>query len=196
MSRTIVKLFDNRHDALEAVHEIERMGIRHEDVSMVASNKDSWFNKNEQGDHKKDADHDGRDDRAEGASKGATTGGIIGAGAGLLAGLGMLAIPGLGPVVAAGWLASTAAGAAAGAIAGGAAGGLIGALTKEGVSEEDANVYAEGVNRGGTLVTVRAPEDRAMEIESALDRYNATNVRQRRQEYSQSGWSHFEGDRM
>ena len=38
------------------------------------------------------------------------------------------------------------------------AGGILGALTEAGVSEEDAQVYAEGVRRGGTLLTVRVPE--------------------------------------
>ena len=65
-----------------------------------------------------------------------------------------MAIPGLGPVVAAGWLVSTAALA----VAGGAAGGLIGSLTQHGVDEDEANAYAEGVRRGGTLVTARVPE--------------------------------------
>ena len=54
-------------------------------------------------------------------------------------------------MVAAGWLVATAAGAAAG----GLTGGIIGALTQAGVSDEDAQVYAEGVRRGGTLVTAR-----------------------------------------
>jgi len=44
------------------------------------------------------------------------------------------------------------------ALAGGATGGIIGALTQTGVSQEDAQVYAEGVRRGGSLVTVRVPE--------------------------------------
>jgi hypothetical protein len=64
------------------------------------------------------------------------------------------AIPGLGPVVAAGWLTATAVGAAAGA----ATGGIVGALTEAGVSKDDASLYAEGVRRGGTLVSARVPE--------------------------------------
>jgi hypothetical protein len=194
MTRTIVRLFDRRTDAMEAAHELERMGLRDQDVSIIASNKDSWFESDAK-DGKKDLDHDGRDDRAEGAAKGATTGGALGAGAGLLAGLGLLAIPGLGPVVAAGWLASTLTGAATGAVAGGAVGGIVAALQKEGVSEEDAHVYSEGVRRGGTLLTVRAEENRASDIEAALDRYNATDVRQRGQEYRSSGWSRFDENR-
>src|SRR6185437_13482826 len=96
---------------------------------------------------------------ASGAGTGATTGAVLGGGAGLLAGLGMLAIPGVGPVVAAGWLVATLAGAGAGAAVGAAAGGLVGSLTAAGVPEREAHVYAEGVRRGSSLVTVRAGPD-------------------------------------
>jgi len=193
MNRTITRLFDNRHDALEAAHELERMGIDHDDVSIVASNRDNWFDdKTRTKRMKKDADRDGRDDRGEGAVKGATTGGVLGAGAGLLAGLGLLAIPGLGPVVAAGWLASTATGAAVGAVGGGAVGGLVGALTDAGVDEQEAHVYSEGVRRGGTLLTVRVDDTRAMEVERALDRFRPTDIRTRGQEYRSGGWTRFD----
>jgi hypothetical protein len=187
MKRTITRLYDNRNDALEAAHEIERMGIPTADVSIVASNKDRWYDAN-----RKDRDGDG--DAGEGAAKGAVTGGVLGAGAGLLAGLGLIAIPGIGPVVAAGWLASTLTGAAAGAAAGGAVGGLLGALTDAGVPEEEAHVYAEGVRRGGTLLTVRVDDDRASQVEAALDRYRPTDVRSRGQEYRQGGWTRFDPD--
>jgi hypothetical protein len=101
----------------------------------------------------------------ESAGKGAGIGAGLGGAAGLLAGLGLLAMPGLDPVVAAGWLVSTAVGAAAGA----ATGGPIEALTEAAVSEEDAHTYAEGVRRGGTLVTARVPESDRARFESILD---------------------------
>jgi uncharacterized protein (TIGR02271 family) len=93
--------------------------------------------------------------------------------AGLLAGLGLLAIPGIGPVVAAGWLASTAAVAAAG----GATGGLIGALTQSGIGEPEARHYAEGVRRGGTLVTVRVRDTDRMQVEAIMDRHNPIDTK-------------------
>jgi hypothetical protein len=191
MTRTITRLYDNRTDALEAAHEIERMGIRSDDVSIIASNKDRWYD----GDNKKgmkDKDRDGRDDAGEGLAKGAATGGVLGAGAGLLAGLGLIAIPGIGPVVAAGWIATTLAGAATGAVAGGAVGGLVAVLTDAGVPEEEAHVYSEGVRRGGTLLTARVSDDRAASVEAALDRYRPTDVRARGQEYRSSGWTRFD----
>ena len=77
---------------------------------------------------------------------------------GLLAGLGLLAIPGLGPIVAAGWLAATAVGAGIGAAGGAATGSLVGALKNSGHTEEDANVYSEGVRRGGTLVSAKVQD--------------------------------------
>src|SRR4051812_46018090 len=89
---------------------------------------------------------------------------VEGVGAGLLAGLGSLAIPGVGPIVAAGWLVATLAGAGAGA----AAGGLVGALTGAGIDEADARHYAEHIGRGGTLVSVRAPDEHASRVESML----------------------------
>ena len=141
MSKTVTGLFDHYDDALTASNHLESLGVPRASISVVANNSDDWY---------------GRDDRrpdtadtADDAATGVGVGAVLGGAGGLLAGLGLLAIPGIGPVVAAGWLASTAAGAVAGAVAGGAAGGLIGSLTSAGVSENDANVYAEGVRRGG-----------------------------------------------
>ncbi len=192
MTRTITRLYDNRSDALEAAHELERMGIDDDDVSIIASNKDRWYDSKG---NMSAADDDDGSKAARGAGKGAATGGVLGAGAGLLAGLGLLAIPGIGEVVAAGWLASTLTGAAAGAGAGGAVGGLVGALTEAGVPEEEAHVYSEGVRRGGTLLTVRVDEDEVSRVEAALSRYRPTDIRVRGDEYRQSGWTRFDPDR-
>ena len=112
-----------------------------------------------------------------------------GGGVGVLAGLGMLAIPGVGPVVAAGWLVALAVGAAGGAAAGGILGGLIGS----GISKEHAEVYAEGVRRGGSLVTVRTNEDDAARVESILDTH-AVDPAVRRSEYVGSGWTGYDPD--
>src|SRR6186713_259974 len=134
-----------------------------------------------------DRDLDGKDDRAEAAGAGAGVGAAVGGTAGLLAGLGLLAIPGVGPVVAAGWLVATAAGAAAG----GLTGGIIGALTQAGVSEEDAHVYAEGVRRGGTLVTARVDDRNAAQLDATLER-SALRTTDLRSTYAKSGWKTFD----
>jgi hypothetical protein len=66
-------------------------------------------------------------------------------------------------------------------------------LTEAGVSEQDAQVYAEGVRRGGTLVTVRVPEGDQARVEEILDR-SAVNIRDREMAYRKSGWSSFDPD--
>lgn len=38
MTRAVTRLYDNRNDALEAAHELERMGIKSDDISVIASN--------------------------------------------------------------------------------------------------------------------------------------------------------------
>ena len=183
MTITISRLYDNHNDAQRAVGRLESAGVPHSDISIVANNSDSWFN----ADKKVDRDHDGVDDRAEGASKGAGIGAGLGGAAGLMAGLGLLAIPGLGPVVAAGWLAATAVGAAAGA----ATGGIVGALTEAGVSEEDAHSYAEGVRRGGTLVSARVADADRSRFDSMLDE-SAVNLHDRSAAWQKTGWKSFD----
>ena len=183
MTVTISRLYDTHTQAQAAVQRLETAGVPHSDISMVANNSDSWFNT----DNKVDRDRDGVDDRAEGAGTGAGIGAGVGGAAGLLAGLGLLAIPGLGPVVAAGWLAATAVGAAAGA----ATGGIVGALTEAGVSDEDAQSYAEGVRRGGTLVSARVAEADRARFDAALSD-SAVNLGDRRAAWQKSGWKSFD----
>ena len=95
------------------------------------------------------------------------------------------AIPGVGPIVAAGWLIATLTGAGVGA----AAGSLLGSLTGAGVSEADAHVHAEGVRRGGTVVTVRAEQSEGARIEAILDGRTPVDLATRRTEYETEGWS-------
>jgi hypothetical protein len=181
MTATISRLYDNYTAAQSAVQRLETAGVPQSEISIVANNSDGWFSS----DKKVDRDRDGVDDRAEGAGAGIGAG--IGGTAGLLAGLGLLAIPGLGPVVAAGWLAATAVGAAAGA----ATGGVVGALTQAGVSEEDAHMYAEGVRRGGTLVSARVADADRARLDAVLNQ-SAVNLRDRSAAWQKSGWKAFD----
>src|ERR1700704_1453542 len=167
---TISRLYKDHDTGARVVAELERSGTPQSDISIIANNDSGWFNRDEP--KRIDRDADGTDDRAEGAATGAGIGATLGGVAGLLTGLGLLAIPGIGPVVAAGWLASTAAMA----VAGGATGGLIGALTQSGIGEEEAHTYAEGVRRGGTLVTVRVPDADRARVEAILDRHSPMNT--------------------
>jgi hypothetical protein len=182
-NRTVTGLFDSYDDAKRAVHDIEATGVPHADISIVANNSDGRYTLTGEA---------GPSKAVKGAEAGATFGGVVGGGTGLLAGLGMLAIPGVGPVIAAGWLAATAAGAVAGAAVGGAAGGIVGSLTRAGVNEKHAHIYAEGVRRGGTLVTARVAEDRADAVEGIMQKYQAVDPDTRGQAYLEGGWKTFD----
>lgn len=186
MTRVISRLFNSYDRASQAVRELEAAGVPHSDISIVANNSDEWYS-GDGATKRVDRDRDGVDDRAEGAGAGAGIGAGVGGAAGLLAGLGLLAIPGVGPVVAAGWLVATAAGAAAG----GVAGGVIGALTQAGVSDEDAHLYAEGVRRGGTLVSARVNDADASRLEAILDR-SSLRSDDLRSSYAKGGWKSFD----
>src|SRR6185312_497712 len=173
MTTTVTKVFDSYAQARQAVGALEGAGFASSDISIVA-------NKHVSREH---ADVDEVSDTAKGAGIGGALGGV----AGLLAGLGLLAIPGLGPVVAAGWLAATAAGAVAGA----ATGGIVGALTQAGVSREDASRYAEGVRRGGTLVSAKVPDNDRARLDALLHE-RSVNLGERSSAWQKAGWSDFD----
>jgi hypothetical protein len=162
MTRTVTALYDTYDSAISAVNDLEACGIPHSDISLVSNNVDNRYNK----DHPTNA----AADAGTGAGIGAAVGGV----GGLLTGLGLLAIPGVGPVVAGGWLIATAVGAVGGAVVGGATGGIVGSLTGAGVPEHDANFYAEGVRRGGTLVTARVDDAHAPIVREILQRHKGS----------------------
>ena len=96
-----------------------------------------------------------------------------GAAIGLAVGIVTLFLPGIGPVLAAGPLAAYVGGMAGGA----AIGELIGVLKDHGVSEEEARFYAEGVARGGALVTVHdVPPERRKIARETLDQSGAIAI--------------------
>jgi hypothetical protein len=188
MTVTITRLYSDYASASRAVSALEAAGVPAKDISLVASNADNWYSHPVASRPDKMTTSPQPDSSVTGAETGAGVGTAVGGAAGLLTGLGLLAIPGVGPVVAAGWLVATAVGAVAGA----ATGGLIGGLTGAGVSEDDAHVYAEGVRRGGSLVTARVPDADKSRLESILDQQGSIDVHTRGEAYRSAGWKTFD----
>jgi hypothetical protein len=192
--RTVAHLFDSYATAEAVVTELEAAGFSHDHVSIVAQGSGATGANATTGTMTTadPADTTVAPTTETGAGVGASIGTLVGGGAGLLAGIGALANPGVGPVIAAGWLIATLTGAGAGA----AAGGLLGSLTGAGLPEERAHVYAEGVRRGSTLVTVRAEDTRATEAEAIMGRHNPVDLDQRGDAYRSTGdWSRFDESR-
>ncbi len=73
------------------------------------------------------------------------------------------------------------------------AGGIVSRLTGVGVPENDANVYAEGVRRGGSLVTVHTQtDDQAYQAADIMNRHNIVDIASRGTEYRSAGWTRFD----
>jgi hypothetical protein len=141
---TLSRLYDDGAHAHAVADELKAIGLPAADIGIIAPSHSKRSENVIEG-------RDGDDDHGQTINRSAGIGAALGGAAGLLAGLGVFVLPGIGSVIAAGWLAS----ALAGAVAGGAAGGVEGALIEAGIGEDDAANFAEGVRRGGTLVTTR-----------------------------------------
>jgi uncharacterized protein (TIGR02271 family) len=183
--QTLVALYHNFEDAQNAVDALVRGGVDRNKISLVANNTAGEYS------DYVNSDYDTEDavDSGEGAAFGAASGGIIGA----LAGLGALAIPGIGPVIAAGPLIAALTGGAVGALAGTATGGLVAGLVKtHHMDAEDAELYAEGVRRGETLLTVQVEDAEVSRTRDLLNQYNPTDVHGEASNWRSQGWSRFD----
>jgi len=180
--QTLVALYRNFTDAQNAVDALVNSGVDRSNISVVANNVTGEY-----GTHV----HDTEDavTAEDGAAFGAASGGIIGA----LAGLGALAIPGIGPVIAAGPLIAALTGGAVGALAGAPTGGLVAGLVKtHHMDADDAELYAEGVRRGDTLVTAHIDDAKVTSARDILNRYNPTDVHGESSTWRKEGWSKFD----
>jgi hypothetical protein len=179
--KTIIGLFERQQDVESVLAELRQLGLGGDALSVVM---------HDPRDHERELGSDGKDALEAQAMTygGAAVGGVLGMIAGFGA-LGALAIPGIGPIIAVGTLGAALASTAVGAGVGAAAGGLIGALTNEGVSEEDARAYAEGVRRGGSLITAHTDDSQASQAEEIMRRHGAADVTRRRAEWEEQGWS-------
>ncbi len=143
MAKTVIGVLQSAEQARQAVEELLKGGFEQQAVGVISAD----FAR-----------------EAQAAIQGGSTGTAIGALAGLLLGAVALAVPGIGPVLAAGHALALIGTTTLGALAG----GIVGALVKKGIPEEQANFFAEGLRRGGALVTVLAKTDhdasRAVEI--------------------------------
>lgn len=175
--KAVTRLFDTEDQARAALAELEAAGLEHGQLGLVSPQKVLL----------KHAPHS---EAADGLVEGVTVGALTGAGAGLVASLGFLVVPGLGPVFAAGWLAFTAVGAVMGVAAGAATCGILGLMADAGHSPEEAEIYAEGVRRGGFLLSARPHgADQARLAEGIMIRNGGADAATRAVVYAEEGWT-------
>ena len=185
---TAIGLFDTNHDAERAMQMLEREGFEAKNISVTVRKT------------KVDTTESSDTMAGEGLQTGTLTGMVAGGLMGLLVGAGLLIVPGIGPVLAVGPLAaglasgSALVGAAAGMGLGALSGGLIGVLSGIGVPNDHAQIYSEGVRRGGVLVAVHTDELRLSSAEKILRENGAADLTSRGEEYRAEGWDRFDPD--
>lgn len=183
--RTVVGLYDHFEDAQQAVRALNDAGFDRGNINLVARDARGDYGRQlAAGDTPANIYTDEGNKSGTGAGVGAVLGGL----GGLLVGLGALAIPGIGPVLAAGPLISALVGTGAGALAGGLIGGLIGM----GIPEEHAHLYAEGIRRGATLVSVTTNDDRADEARQILNHFHPLDLETHAREWHEANWAGFD----
>jgi hypothetical protein len=159
---TIVAVFHSHADAQPAVRELKENGFSEDQIGIASQDREGSYREQTEGNQ---------------MEEGAAAGAAVGLGAGALWGLGIIAgvLPAIGPVIAGGALAAVAASAAGTA----AAGGLVGALIGLGIPEDEANYYHREFEQGRTVVTVKAPGNRATMASRILDQSNAYDFQRR-----------------
>jgi len=180
MTSTVVGLFDSRDHAVSAVNDLIKKGIDRNRVSVVAADPAGKLYREHVNDEGNIA--------PEGAASGLTSGAIVGGLLGVLIGAGLIFVP--AGVLAAGPIAGLIAGGAAGAATGGILGGLIGV----GIPKEHADVYAESVRRGGTLVMVQAAGNEVDVVREVLDRDGAVDIEERGAHYRSQGFAGYDAN--
>ncbi len=182
MAKTVVALYDQFDEARGAVEALVDAGFDRGDISLIVNDAT--------GAHGRYVNNEVTDvyDEDVSAGEGAGFGAVVGA----LVGLGVALIPGIGTVVAAGPLAAALM-AGIGAASGAVTGGLVAGLMDFGIPEEHAQYYAEGIRRGGTLVSVHVTHDEwADRAQSILNRFDPTDINERSGEWLASGWTGFD----
>ena len=180
MANTVVGLFDDQSDAHGAVQDLMAAGYAKDRISLVATDPN--------GEYQKYAVDSEGNLAGEGAATGLASGAAVGGLMGLLIGAGLMFTP--AGFLIAGPFVGLLAGAAAGAATGGVLGGLIGL----GIPKEHAEYYAEGVRRGGTLVTITVDESETKRVHEMLDRDGAVNIEERADYYRSTGYAGYDKD--
>ncbi len=178
MNTTIVAIYDDIVVARQVVEDLVQADFARDSISLVTNDAQNQYS------HYLDKSYTPKTDAVT-SGEGAGFGAVVGVLTGILVGAAALTIPGIGLAIAAGPIV----GAVTGVLAGAVTGGIVGALVKSGVPEDDAPYYAEGIRRGGTLVSIETPD--TLRAQDILSRHGSINIHERSSLWRQAGWSGF-----
>jgi hypothetical protein len=181
MTKTIVALYDDIAVARQVVEDLVNANFARSSISLITNDAHNQYS------HYLDKDYAPKEEAVT-AGEGARFGSVVGALTGLLVGAAALTIPGIGLAIAAGPIVGALTGIVAGAITG----GIAGALVKSGVPEDEAPYYAEGIRRGGTLISIQTSD--TLRAEDIMNRNGSTNIHERINLWRLDGWKGFGAD--
>lgn len=181
MNKTVVALFDDIGMARQVVEDLVYADFARSSISLITNDANNRYSRY------LDEDYAPREDAVT-ASEGAGFGAVVGALTGVLVGIAALTIPGIGLAIVAGPIVAGLTGAVAGALTGGA----VGALVKSGVPEDEAPYYAEGIRRGGTLISLQTSD--TLRAEDIMNRHGSVNIHERINIWRQTGWKGFDSE--
>jgi hypothetical protein len=181
MVKTVIALYDEMEDATDVIQDLVDEGFDRANISLTAYDPE--------GRYARYLDVEGVEVEEDVDMQDAVGfGAVVGTLGGLVVGLAAIGIPGVGPAITAGTIGATLLSAGVGA----AAGGLIGALVEAGIPDEEAEMYAEGVRRGGTLIVVETTEARAEEAAELMEDYDPVDVEERAETWQEQGWEGYD----
>jgi hypothetical protein len=179
MAKTLVALYDELETARDVIEDLVDEGFDRDQISLTAYDPEGKYGKYlETGEVEEEEGVDMQDAVGFGAVAG-TIGGLV---------ISAVVLPGLGPVLTAGAIGLAAATAGVGALTG----GLIGALVEAGFPEEEAEVYAEGVRRGGNLVVIQTVDERVDEAREIMEDYDPVDMERRAEAWREEGWEGYD----
>lgn len=190
--RTIlVALYRDIDTARDAIADLVDSGFDRSRINLVANDVNGRYARYLNIDRVLDTPPDDTfdDDEDVKAGEGAGFGAVIGA----LVGLGTALIPGVGPVLAAGPLVA-AIYAGVGAASGAVTGGITASLVSFGTPSADADVYAEVLRRGGTLVVLDTENGWTPRARNILNDHDPLDVGETERSYRSSGWTGYDPD--
>ncbi len=162
MSQTIVGIFDNYSSAENAAHQIKQIGLKPDDISILAKHSDhSYHTEDDKSDYNGALINDN-------ISDGVVTGTVLGSLAGLLVGIGTVVVPGLGVIAAAGPIV--------GLISGAVTGGVVGGLIDLGIPEDDSMRYESDIKDGKILLTMHCSDDNISKVSEILRNSGAIRI--------------------
>lgn len=181
MTKTIVAIYDDIAVARQVVEDLVKADFARSTISLVTNDANNQYSRY------LDKDYVPKEDAVT-ASEGAGFGAVVGGLTGVLVGLAALMIPGIGLAIVAGPIVAGLTGVVAGALTG----GVVGALVKSGVPEDEAPYYAEGIRRGGTLVSLQTSD--VLRAEDIMHRQGSVNIHERVNVWREDGWKGFDNE--